>query len=78
MFLFLPLHLHIFFIICFIHLLNLSIFIEKRDLGLLLQSLICGAHFRCVKLRYIQRDKIGFLRITSGQFGKFVQLPTET
>ena len=29
-----------------------------------------------VKLCYKQRDKIGFLRIKSGQFGKFAQLPT--
>jgi len=28
-----------------------------------------------VKLCYKQKDKIGFLRKTSGQFGKFMQLP---
>ena len=31
-----------------------------------------------VKLCYKQRDKFGFLRITSGQFGKFSQLPMVT
>ena len=44
--------------------------------GLLLQSLICGAHFLRVKLCYKQKDKIGFLRITNRQFEKFAQLST--
>ena len=48
------------------------------SLGLLLQSLICVAHFHRVKLCYKQRDKIGFLRVTSGQFGKYAQPPMVT
>ena len=40
--------------------------------------MICVAHFHCVKLCYKQRDKIGFLRITSGQFEKSTQPPMVT